>query len=421
MKHFFAMFIAILCLFSQIWSVDIDMPDDEPPEITAVVRSCDYGEGPGQDWGFTYHDYDYRYPPTYQKPLDFDYYGLTQDDVISILENPSQWRKFWFRIDISPAWEDLHYSDIAKFVGIQYDVDSATNKNMFIRNVETHMYYRNPIRLHPKPHIFVNGLDSFLDYHKVPLDMRGEEKRTTNTRQWIMEALFYVGEMSEEDIIESLENTWLTFDVLFFQSNRLYAQNVSVDLSKVPRDIHYREGGIQPYGKTYTRFFEDLVALPQNEILLFTQIPVDVFKDATDHPENYAWYELDVHYKKDMPWGICSVRLLSKTPEADTDCWVYHLAALDDDLYWSNNDKWENGEWALYRNAILMRIDGDTDQEIENRIRDMELVMEFSTDFAGLIYWGEYEPEREGYPGMRFSVDVDMSRIKENVAANEER
>ena len=240
-----------------------------------------------------------------------------------------------------------------------------------------------------------------------------------------MEAMFYVGELSEQEIEEYIYGTYVSFDVLLFQNGKLYVQNKFFRMGEFfkdmfPRVIHYREGGIKPFGKTYTEFFPDLGDTDEDEVALLAQIPEDVLEDAMDHPENYAWYQLDVRYIKDMPWGICSVRLLPKIPEIDTDYWVYYMAELYDDLYWSKSDKWENGEWTLFRNAVLMRIDGDTEQEIENRMRGMELVMEFSTDFAGLIYWGEYEPERSGYPGMRFSVDVDMTQIEESIAGNME-
>ena len=104
-------FLLALCIIAQLLSGCVATAEVELPEITAQVRSYDYTEGPGQDWGFSFTNYFERHPPEYQIPLDFDYVDITQADVLSLLETPSHWRKYWFRIDISPAWANMKNSE----------------------------------------------------------------------------------------------------------------------------------------------------------------------------------------------------------------------------------------------------------------------------------------------------------------------
>lgn len=408
--------LAVLCIIGELSVFGLAMAEEDKV-ISACLNSYDYGEGPGQDWGFSYEALDERHPTDRVKPLDFGYVGLTQDDVVGLLESPEQWRKYWFRFDISPAWSTSVDIKVGDLVDTYESKDSSQIKDMYIRNVRAEHIYHNDLRIFPKSVMVANGVDSYIDdLLKIPAGQRGEHEREPDTRQWIMEALFFVGDMNEAEIDKYIDNTFVSFDVLLYQEGRLCSNHISMSLDGGKRKVNFIENGIAFTGNTYRQIYPDLANSPEDEISLLKQIPDDILQDATLYPGQYAWYEVDIDYIKDMPWGVCAMRILPKT--SVSDFWIYHMSYGDGDSYWGPTDEWENGKRKIYGTAVLMKSNGDSEEEVEERMRNMEWVVEFSTDFAGLIYW-DGDP-RTGYPGVRFQVDVNMTGIQADIEPRSE-
>ena len=169
-------------------------------------------------------------------------------------------------------------------------------------------------------------------------------------------------------------------------------------------------------GKTFFRFHP---ALRDDEMWMLSQIPEDMLQDAIDNPEQYAWYYLDLAFEKDMPWGVCDMYVRPKDEsEGDTSYRIYAMSQGDGDPYWGPEDTLENMKGFLHGTGLLMKVEGDTDEEIRERMRNLELVVEFSTEFAGELYWDD--DVKAGYPGMRFTVDIDMSQIEMNTGEDME-
>ena len=407
-------FMAALCIIAQLLSVCVAMAEAELPEITVQVRSYDYTEGPGQDWGFSFANYSERHPPEYQNPLDFDYVGITQADVLSLLETPSQWRKYWFRIDISPAWKEMETVEDGrlkrKMMGDQEN-DPVDDKDMFIRSVKRR--YEDEISKLPfllKAYLVPNSIDVFLEREDTLLAIKEAELRAPDTRQWIMEALVCVEGMSEEEIERRIQEMEVNFDVLLYRNGRVYSQSIVVGFDDVQREVHYPEGGIQISGEAYTPFAPDLTM--EQALIYYSQIPEDVLRDAFLHPEQYAWYRLTLHFVKDTASAYFNMHLLPKSASTE-DYWIFFEGGDGLD-FWGLRGSWKDGEWSNSIMCVLMKVaDGETDEEIEERMQNMEFIAKFSTEFAGFFYWSGYD--KFGYPGMRFTVDIDMSQIKAGI------
>ena len=407
-------FLLALCIIAQLLSGCAATAETELPEIAAQVRSYDYMEGPGQDWGFSFANYSERHPPEYQIPLDFDYVGITQADVLSLLETPSHWRKYWFRIDISPAWKEMETVEDSrlkrKMMGEQRN-DPVDDKDMFIRSVKRREEYKiTKLPFLLKAYLVPNSMDVFLKREDTPLAIKEAQMRAPDTRQWIMEALVCVEGMSEEEIERKIQAMEVNFDVLLYRNGRVYSQSIIVKFDDVQREVHYPEGGIQISGESYTPFMPDLTM--EQALIYYSQIPEDVLRDVVLRPEQYAWYRLTLHFSKDTALVYFYMHLLPKSLSTE-DYWIFFEGENGLD-FWGPRDTWRDGEWSDTTMCVLMKVaDGETDEEIEERMQNMEFIAKFSTEFAGFFYWSGYD--KFGYPGMRFTVDIDMSQIKAGI------
>ena len=74
-----------------------------------------------------------------------------------------------------------------------------------------------------------------------------------------------------------------------------------------------------------------------------------------------------------------------------------------------DRDRWENGFYSFNPFFLVVKTDGMDERPLVEILKDLELYLTFSTEFAGKNDFSRRESI--GYPGVRFTMQVDMSKI----------
>ena len=104
-----------------------------------------------------------------------------------------------------------------------------------------------------------------------------------------------------------------------------------------------------------------------------------------------------------MPWAICNVEA-SITPN---DTVIGILTDSADAVY--DRDRWKNGFYTLYPIFLVVKTDNMDEQQLKEKLEDLDLFLSFSTEFAGNNNFSR--TESIGYPGIRFTVQVNMTEL----------
>ncbi len=327
--------------------------------------------------------------------IDTDYVGLSQVQKQDIREHPVNWLKAWIRIRFPalPQEEDwLKYWSPLWFPGMDGDInfwlDQETEMPVGVLLEKVRIQNADDLGIYCKNIIIVAGNN-----------LVSKEKQITGTGY--MEVLIEKRQRNEEEIDAAIrqaqvyavkpENSTeytVSMDTCFretlFSANemQLYcAGYYPVPIN--PADFHYGEYSTLP-------------------------MPADLLTNLQKHPEKYELMKLDLRMDKNMPWGVCSI--LPKIYREGNNVCFFYVGESDSPV--AINDCLENGK-GLHLDGFFLLLSRDINEEKrEEMIRGLDLELEFSTEFAGEIWWDGETDGKWGYSGPRFVKKIDMSKAE---------
>lgn len=325
--------------------------------------------------------------------IDTDYVGLSQVQKQEMREHPESWLKAWIRVRFPalPKEEDwLKYWSPLWFPGMDGDI------NLWLQQ-ETEM----PVGVLLEK-IRVQNADDIGIYCKNIIIVAGnnlvsEEKQNTGTGY--MEVLIEKRQRNEEEIDAAIRQAQV-YAAKPGNNNTEY----TVSMDACSRETIISENEIKLYCAGYYPVPIDSVYFDYEEGSQLP-IPADLLKDLKKHPEKYELMKLDLRMDKNMPWGVCSI-LPKIYREENNVCFFYDD---DGDSPVALNDWLRNGN-ELRLGGFFLLLNRDIEEESRNEIiRGLDLELEFSTEFAGEIYWDGNTEGKWGYSGPRFVKKIDMS------------
>ena len=224
--------------------------------------------------------------------------------------------------------------------------------------------------------------------------------------EWILEVFVEDAGQTKEDIHHFVNSLNISFqmdasycdldnnDVQVINGNAKHETRFSKDALQFRADSFYEE--------SFENLSEKVAYLidPSNKLLCSKET---YLHDFYSNPEQYAIIGANVTMQKQMPWAICNVEA-SIVPN---DTVIGILAEPIDSVY--DRDRWKNGFYALEPILLVVKTGNMDEQEIKEKLKDVELYLTFSTEFAG--YNDFSRTKSSGYPGVRFTVQVDTTGL----------
>lgn len=343
-----------------------------------------------------------------QKPLLFptDYTGMTMAQKASINKSPELWKKAWFRVDISPLW-GFSYEDFPMDgLRVISNGHPAGRVGMYVHNVR--IENADDLLTYPMHYMVLNGQYAWLFDPYVKMDSYWEAQRQENSGQWFMEMLIYANGRSDEEIEADIKKASVLFDVSLYREGAYQrTRDISVSFADATREVCFTDDGYQAIAESFRRFYPDYTLRTWSEVEILGQIPSDVLADAMANPDQYAWVDLNMTHKKNMPWLVGA--MTCKLADEDKGIWFFYRGA-NDNFVWGN-DMMEDGENKIRNMALLLRLESDAEDEVIKRLRKLDISVEFSTEYAGEVNISG--GENITFPGKRFSEKIDMTNIVE--------
>lgn len=133
----------------------------------------------------------------------------------------------------------------------------------------------------------------------------------------------------------------------------------------------------------------------------------DILRKMEETPDDYMVITLQIELVKRLNWGLCNI-VPELASEYEDICWLLFKRNEND----NHLDKWfnANNEF-MHTFHIVMKTNDKTPQEMKLMLQEMKIDMSFSTEFMGRNLWTGGNDASDGYPGVRFAVGLDMSRL----------
>lgn len=325
------------------------------------------------------------------------------------------WIKIWLRIHIfmpqNDSWsypqqyiKSMSISDIEicnADENIQYKKKLYPATNAVPYNYDSNAYddiyddwdeYWNTLF----PDWSINSQYDFENYWSQSLE-KGES-------EWIFEISIEDNEKTDEEIdniVNSLEIKCSVYaDYCKMETNELFVEN-----GAARHEIRYNKESVQFKADSFCEedFYdqsEKIEYFRENNLISSNHFYDEEFCKS---PEEYTLIEISITMRKQMPWAVCNVEA-SIIP---TDTIIGIFTTSDDEVY--KNDHWKNGFYTLSPISIIVKSNDINEQQLKDELKKLELYVMFSTEFVGdNDFSGE---ESIGYPGIRFTTQVDMTEL----------
>ena len=224
--------------------------------------------------------------------------------------------------------------------------------------------------------------------------------------EWILELLIKDIGQDAEDIhtfVNSL-SIQCKIDTNYCELN---TNEISVINGNAQHDVRFDENAVQFCADSFfEEHFEDMsekityLTNPDNVLICSNDTYRNAFYAA---PEQYSLLGVSITMLKQMPWAICNV----EASITSNDTVIGILTESTDAIY--DRDRWKNGFYTLHPFFLVVKTDNIDDQQLRKKLEDLELFITFSTEFAGNNTFSR--TESIGYPGVRFTVQVNMTEL----------
>ena len=396
MNKIILLFLLLSIIVFLLSTASAESPKDGLYPLVLKGYSYDYSDN--LSWGFGGLVFDlYRQETGF---IDTDYVGLNQIQKQDIREHPENWLKAWIRIEF-PAmrqgetdpedwlkfWSPLWFPGMDGDINLWLDQETEMPVGVLLEKVQ--IQNSDAIGIYCKSIIIVAGNN-----------LVTEEKQNTGTGY--MEVLIEKRQRNEEDIDAAIRQAQVH---AVKRENNSTEYAISMDTCSretlfSPNEMQFYCAGYYPVSIDPTDFdYEENETLP---------MPADLLSDLQKYPEKYELIKLDLRMDKSMPWGICSI--LPKIYREDNNVCFFYVGESDSPV--AINDCLENGK-GLRMDGFFLLLNRNIDEEKRKEmIRGLDLELEFSTEFAGEIYWDGETEGKWGYSGPRFVKKIDMSEAE---------
>lgn len=329
-----------------------------------------------------------------------------------------KWIKLWLRIHIlTPRNDEWNHPQ-------QYcQAINVTNVKVSSTSIQD-IHYRpkllpssNALPLNCSPATMDDSYDDWEEYWKklFPNWSLSSPYRSTSywsdslengETEWILELLIKdIGQDEEE--IHAFVNSLSIQCEIDVNYGKLGTSKICVANGSAQHEVRFDENAVQFRADS---FFEEhfgdtnektaYLTNSDNVLLCSNDTYLNAFHAA---PEQYSLFGISITMLKQMPWAICNVEA-SITPN---DTVIGILTDSADAVY--DRDRWKNGFYTLYPIFIVVKTDNMDEQQLKEKLEDLDLFLSFSTEFAGNNNFSR--TESIGYPGIRFTVQVNMTEL----------
>ena len=370
--------IIFSCLFTiilfSITTVSAELSENKTFLVALEGYSYDYSDN--LFWGFNglIIDLNRQYP----NKIDTNYVGLTQVQKQDIYDHPDNWLKAWIRIRI-PEPKDVLPSELLAKYETPFDIIP----------IEVRIQNHDEIGIYSKNLVIMAGNNS-----------DSEEIQKLNVHTAYMEVLIEKRQRTEQEIEIAIQHAQINTDKEGDYETEYDDLTYQVVMDACSRDIKYTEAEVKFY---CTKYYQVPLATINYETSF--DLPPELIQDVLKHPENYSLLKLDLQMDKNMPWGICTV--LSMFSRDNNG--IYFFYNSNDDYPCAFNDHLENGKQIPLIGFYILINQTVDENNLDTIIRELNLEIEFSTEFAGEINWNGTPDEKWGYSGPRFVKKIDMS------------
>lgn len=225
--------------------------------------------------------------------------------------------------------------------------------------------------------------------------------------EWIGEIVIEDGDQSFEEICNLVASLSVECDVTILSSSGCVSEHLCVNNQGVEHIRRYDQTTIDFSASSFSiESFEtekdklDFLSASSNSLICATE---ESYSDFYKNPEQYTLVSLNITMLKQMPWAVCNVEF-SLIPN---EYFVGIFITSDETCFL--RDRWKNGYYALYPICLVVKSSNIHDQDIGNELKEVNLSVAFSTEFAGKNDFSR--TESIGFPGIRFIKPVFMEEI----------
>lgn len=224
--------------------------------------------------------------------------------------------------------------------------------------------------------------------------------------EWILELIIRDVGQDEKDIHNFVNSLSIKCKI---NANycKLDTNEICVANGNAQHEVRLDERAVQFRADSFfEEYFEDVNAKASyftdpNNILCCSN---DAYRNAFyTAPEQYSLIGISITMLKQMPWAICNVEA-SLTPN---DTFIGIFVESTDAIY--DRDHWKNGFYSLYPFFLVAKTDQMNEQQIRDKLKELDLYLSFSTEFMGNNDFSR--TKSIGYPGVRFTMKVNMTEL----------
>ena len=333
-------------------------------------------------------------------------------------QNVDQWIKLWLRIHIfTPQKKEWNHT-------LQYSqAINVSNVKVSSPFLESTVYIpkllpsSNAFPLNSAPGAIVDSYDHWDEYWEKLFPNWSlsspynptcywSQKMSRGETEWILELIIKNTGQDEKEInvfVNSL-SIQCEIDADYYEID---AKDIQVKTGNAQREVRFDNNAVQFRANSFfEEHFEDAnkkiayLTDPDNVLLFSNDAYLNAFHEA---PEQYSLVGISVTMLKQMPWVVCDVEA-SLIPN-DT---VIGIITEPSDAI-NDRDRWKNGYYNMYPVFVVVKSEHVDEQKLMEDLNKLTLYLTFSTEFAGNNDFSR--TESFGYPGIRFTMQVNMANI----------